>query len=222
MKRSARPTRPRVGQLAGALFDDLFAGCVAERFDAGKTLFLQDDPSERLFGVVSGSVEISHYSAGGRKLVANIETSRSIVGEIGALDGGKRTATATCLTDCELFSITRTQLHERIGRNPLLAQAIIGLLCARLRWVSSEFGDQVLLKVEARMAKRLLFLSDLLSTRDGWIAISQAELAEFLGTTRESVNKTMRVWRDLKVVEARRGAIRIADQAWLEEAATAG
>lgn len=222
MKRFARPTRTRVGQLVDALFDDLFAGCVAERMDAGQTLFLQDDPSDRVFGVVSGSVEISHYSAGGRKLVANIETSRSIVGEIGALDGGRRTATATCLTDCELFSITRRQLHERLGRNPPLAQSIIGLLCARLRWVSSELGDQVLLKVEARMAKRLLFLSDLLSTRDGWIPISQSELAEFLGTTRESVNKTMKMWRELKVVEIRRGGIRVADRAWLQETATAG
>jgi len=209
----------RNGQLPGNLFEELFTGVGLEYFRAGQTLFLQDDPSKRLFGVVSGRVEISLYSQGGRKLVANIETSRSLVGEIGALDGGRRTATATCLTDCSLHSITRGQLFERIERDGRLAGAMIGLLCARLRWVSGEFGDQVLLKIEARLAKRLLFLSELLSGADGWITISQAELAEFLGTTRESVNKALAEWRDAAVIDVRRGGVRVLDRQRLGEAA---
>src|SRR5690606_3226264 len=106
---------------------------------------------------------------------------KSLVGEIAALDGGERTATATCITACELVSLSRARLFERIEQHPRLAVAIIELLCARLRWVSGELGDQALLKIEARLAKRLAFLSGLIADPDGWIAISQSELAEFLG-----------------------------------------
>lgn len=209
---------PRNAKLPGAIFDQLFAGVTPESWHAGQTLFLQDDPSQRVFGIVSGRIEISLYSRGGRKLVANIETPRSLVGEIGALDGGVRTASATCISDCRLVSLSRAQLFERIERDGRLATEMIGLLCARLRWVNTEFGDQVLLKIEARLAKRLLFLHNVLAEAEGWIPISQSELAEFLGTTRESVNKALAEWRDAGVIDIRRGGVRVLGPSQLVEA----
>jgi len=196
-------------------FELLFSGCRTERHAEGAHLFVQEDPSERIFGVLSGTVEISLYSPGGQKLVANIQLRHSLVGEIGALDGGPRTATAICMTPCELVSISRGQLFERMERHPSLARAMIELLCARLRWVSGEMGDLAFFAIEARLAKRLALLSDIKSGGEGWIDISQAELAEFLGATRESVNKTLNEWRSKGVIELRRGGVRIASAAAL-------
>ncbi|QDY98992.1 Crp/Fnr family transcriptional regulator [Nitratireductor mangrovi] len=203
------------------LFALLFAGCGQERVQAGQNLFMQDDEADRVYGVLNGTVEIAIYSEGGRKLVANIETAKSLIGEIGALDGGLRTATATCLTDSVLVSVSRRQLFDRIEAHPQLASAMIGLLCARLRWVSAELGDQALLKIEARLAKRLLFLSELIPDEEGWIRISQSELAEFLGATRESVNKTLTDWRRLGVIEIRRGGLKIVNGRALERIGSA-
>lgn len=199
----------RQAQLDDDLFDQLFENCPFENFPAGRHLFLQEDNADRVYGVVSGTVEIAIFSMAGRKLVANIETPMSLIGEIAVLDGGRRTATATCLTDCVLVSLPRARLFDRIERNPKVARAMIELLCARLRWVSGELGDQALLKIEARLAKRLIFLSGLIADTAGWVAISQAELAEFLGATRESVNKTLTDWRRANVIEIRRGGLRI-------------
>ncbi|HEV7251598.1 MAG TPA: Crp/Fnr family transcriptional regulator [Mesorhizobium sp.] len=193
-----------------ALFDRLFAGCRVERFAPGHYLFMQDDCADRLFGVVSGTIEISILSPEGQKLIANIELPRSLVGEIGALDGGRRTASAMCMGACEVVSIGRAQLMERVGSHPELARAMIELLCARLRWVSGEFGDQAFLDIEARLAKRLLLLSARLADAEGWIHISQSELADFLGATRESVNKTLSEWRAAGLVELKRAALRIS------------
>jgi CRP-like cAMP-binding protein len=210
------PVRPqRLARLEHEDFQLLFGGCPVERHEAGQHLFLQEDPATHVYGIISGKVEISIYSAGGRKLVANIERPQSLVGEIGALDGGTRTATATCLTECELVSVSRTQFFERIESHPALARAVIALLCARLRWVSGEFGDQALLKIEARLAKRLLYLSGFMADSAGWIAISQSDLADFLGATRESVNKTLQEWRSRMLIETRRGAVRVSDAASL-------
>lgn len=203
--------RPRAARLGSGLFETLFAGCKIDRYGAGEHLFVQEDASDRVYGVVSGTVEISIYSPGGRKLVANIEQSQSLIGEIGALDGGPRTATARCLTNCELASISRAQLFDRIERNPPLARAMIELLCTRLRWVSAELGDQALLGIEARLAKRLIFLSGFMTDQEGWIPISQSDLAEFLGATRESVNKTLNDWRGRSLIAIRRGGIRVLD-----------
>ena len=93
--------------LSPAHFELLFGGCRPERRQAGEYLFVHEDPADRIYGVLSGIVEISTYSMSGRKLVANIELSHSLIGEIGALDGRQRTASAVCLTDCELVSLSR-------------------------------------------------------------------------------------------------------------------
>ncbi len=204
------------------LFDLLFKGCRVERCAAGQHLFVQEDASDRIYGVISGTVEISLYSPGGQKLVANIELHHSLVGEIGALDGGTRTATAICLTPCELVSLSRAQLFERMERHPTLARAMIELLCARLRWVSGEMGDLAFFAIEARLAKRLALLSSINADKDGWIEISQAELAEFLGATRESVNKTLNDWRSKGVIELRRGGVRVMSAPRLRHIAAAG
>ena len=211
----------RFAKLTPALFEVLFAGCKVEKLAAGQDLFVQDDLADRVYGVLSGTIEISIYSPDGRKLVANMELAQSLVGEIGALDGGLRTATATCLTACELVSVSRNKLFERIEANPPLARAMIELLCARLRWVSAELGDQAFLGIEARLAKRLNFLSGFMADPDGWVSISQSELAEFLGATRELVNKMLNDWRARSLISIRRGGIRVTNAAALRDMAAA-
>jgi CRP-like cAMP-binding protein len=203
--------------LCPAHFELLFGGCKPEGRKAGEYLFMHEDPADRVYGVLSGTVEISTYSMSGRKLVANIELSRSLIGEIGALDGGPRTASAVCLTDCELVSLSRTQLMRKLAENASLALAMIELLCLRLRWINNERNDLALLKVEARLAKRLLLLGERLADDAGWIRISQSELAAFLGATRESVNKMLNTWRNREFIDIKRGAIRLVSRHSLQE-----
>lgn len=199
------------------LFDLLFNNCTVDRVPAGRHLFLQEDRSDRVFGLVEGSVEISIYSIDGQKLVANMQTAPTIIGEIGALDGGVRTATAICRTDCVLVSLDRAQLLRRVEESPLLARSMLRLLCDRARWLSESLGDQAFLDVEARLAKRLLLLDKLLADASGWIAISQSEIAEFLGATRESVNKLLNGWRSRAFIEVRRGHIKVINRPRLRQ-----
>lgn len=202
------------------LFDLLFDNCLTERVPAGKHLFLQEDKSDRVYGLIEGSIEISIYSIDGQKLVANMQTAPTLIGEIGALDGGVRTATATCRTDCVIVALDRNILLHRIEESPLLARSMLRLLCDRVRWVSESLGDHAFLDVEARLAKRLLLLDKLLASPSGWIAISQSEVAEFLGSTRESVNKLLTSWRSRNLIELKRGHIKLVSRPRLRQLLT--
>lgn len=212
-----QPSTPAAATLSPEIFKILFSGARLEHKKAGHHLFLQDDRAENLYALRAGTVEISIYSVAGKKLVANIVRAGGLIGEIGALDGGLRTATATCVEDCDVLVISRKRLLAKIAEKPEIATGLIKLLCARVRWVSNELGDQAHLKIEQRLAKRLLMLGELLAGKDGWIPIPQSELAEFLGATRESVNKILTLWRRLKVLELKRGSVRIADRGRLLE-----
>jgi len=198
------------------LLSQLFRGQTIEHWSDGETLFLQDDPSDRVFGIVSGAVEISLLSPDGRKIVANLVTAPSLVGEIGALDGGPRTATATCSGPCRLQSLSRANFLDKVTSTRELSAAVIDLLCSRIRWISGEFGDQVMLKVDARLAKRLLSMAAALAEGREWIEISQSELADFLGATRESVNKHLKRWREARLIDIRRSGVRILDREGLK------
>jgi CRP/FNR family cyclic AMP-dependent transcriptional regulator len=204
------------------LFDLLFDNCVADKLPAGRHLFLQEDRSDRVFGLIDGSVEISIYSIDGQKLVANVQTAPNIIGEIGALDGGLRTATAICRTECTIVSLDRPQLLRRIEESPVLARSMLQLVCRRVRWVTESLGDQAFLSVETRLAKRLLLLDRILADESGWIAISQNEIAEFLGATRESVNKLLNGWKSRALIDVRRGHVKVANARGLRRIATEG
>lgn len=212
MPPAAHPDDARFARLTQAQFEMLFAGCAAEPHRAGHLLFLQGDAGDRIYGVLSGTLEVSFYSASGRKLVANLETRHSLAGEIGALDGGPRSASVSCLTECSLVSLSRNQLMDRLIANPEICKSVIALLCQRLRWISGEFGDQAMLPIEQRLAKRLLFLRDMMADGEGWIRISQSEIAEFLGATRESVNKALKDWRLRNLIDIKRGRVLVRDQ----------
>lgn len=202
------------------LFDLLFDNCVADKLPAGRHLFLQEDRSDRVFGLIEGSVEISIYSIDGQKLVANVQTAPNIIGEVGALDGGLRTATAICRTDCTMVWLDRPQLLRRIEESPVLARSMLHLVCRRMRWVSESLGDHAFLSVEARLAKRLILLDKILADPAGWIAISQSEIGEFLGATRESVNKLLNGWKGRSLIDVRRGHVKVVNGRGLRRLAT--
>ena len=193
----------------GDVFNRLFEGLRPDRYDAGHHLFLQDDRAEAVFGLAEGTVEIAIYSIDGQKLVANLQAAPALIGEIGAHDGGPRSATAICRSPCVISRLGRERLLDMIERDGELMRAMIRVLCDRARWTTMSLGDHAFLHVEGRLAKRLLLLREIIGDKEGWIAVSQTELAELLGVTRESVNKMINTWRGPNILDSRRGHVRV-------------
>jgi CRP-like cAMP-binding protein len=180
----------------------------------GTRIFAAGDPGDALLGLISGKVRISTNTAGGQELFLNILESGDSFGELAALDGLPRTASADAMTNTELFLIRRADFLALIAKEPQLAVQLLALLCKRLRWTSDLIEEAAFLSVPARLATRLMRLAEEHgSAVDGLITLhlSQAELASFMNVSRQIVNQHLQQWRKRGWIELARGQVLIRD-----------
>jgi CRP-like cAMP-binding protein len=190
----------------------------------GATIFSKGDPGNSLCAVISGTVKISISSADGRNAILNLIGAGEIFGEMSVLDGQARSADATANTNCEIFAIDRREFLPFMRSQPELAMKIIELLCTRLRWTSDQVEQVILQNLPGRLAGALIRLTekDKLASSGRTIAITQQEISEMVGMTRESINKQLRVWAARNWVRLEHGAIVVLDTAALQALAEAG
>ena len=159
-----------------------------------QTIFSRGDPARSLFLVVHGTVKICVISAEGREAVFTIAHQGDSFGEIAALDGSTRTADAIAKTDCKLMVIERNDLLELARRDPAFSLALVDLACSRYRLISAKLEEALLLDFSKRLAKTLLWLGDKGLSRSGEKMITQKEIGQMLGGSRETTNKCLRNW----------------------------
>ncbi len=174
---------------------------------AGETLFEQDDYDDRLYVLDEGLLEVSVYSANGRKLSLNRLHPPCVFGEIAIFDPGTRTARIEALAPSKLRAIRQSALISKIAEDPDIATELLRLAGKRMRWMSRQMEDQVFLPPAARLAAKVL----LLAGETGEIEMAQAQLADFVGVTRELVSKTLSEWRREGIVAVSRGRIQLLD-----------
>ncbi|WP_454634296.1 Crp/Fnr family transcriptional regulator [Bradyrhizobium cenepequi] len=175
----------------------------------GAAIFAKGDPGTSLFAVISGTVKISISSPEGRNAILNLIEAGEIFGEIAVLDAGLRTADATANSNCELFIIDRREFIPFVRSQPALALKFIELLCGRLRLTTDQVEQVILQDLPGRLASALLRLTEKHrpEPQGRVIAITQQEISEMVGMTRESINKQLRVWATRGWVRLEHGAI---------------
>ena len=190
----------------------------------GATIFSKGDPGSSLYAVISGTVKISVSSPDGRNAILNLIGPGEIFGEVAVLDGGERTADATASTNCEILVIDRRKFLPFVKQQPVLAMKFIELLCDRLRWTSDQVEQVILQDLPRRLASALLGLTEKrkLDPSSRTIAITQQEISEMVGMTRESINKQLRSWAARDWVRLEHGAIVLLNPEPLRGLAEAG
>jgi CRP/FNR family transcriptional regulator, cyclic AMP receptor protein len=212
------------GQLPAAAIEHLGSYMKRRTLPRGSAIFAKGDPGSGLMGVVAGSVKISVPSADGRDIVLNIMHEGEIFGEIALLDGRPRTADATAMTDCELMVIERRDFIPFLRSQPDLTIKIIETLCARLRRTSEQVQDLTFLSLPTRLAKALLRLVDDAegSAPTRKVTITQREISQIIGRSRESTNKQLRNWTKQGWIRLERGAVTVLHRDKLAEVAAEG
>src|ERR1700716_2556772 len=190
----------------------------------GATIVSKGDPGNSLIAVISGTVKVSVSSADGRTAILNLIGPGEIFGEVAVLDGHARTADVTANTNCEIYTIDRRDFLPFVRSQPALAMKLIELLCERLRWTSDQVEEVILQNLPGRLASALLRLIEKhkLVPAGRTIAITQQEISEMGGMTRESINKQLRAWAARNWVRLEHGGIVVLNAEMLRELAEAG
>ncbi len=223
-KLSVLRKHPYFADLEPEAFDQLCRYAKHSTLKRGATIFSKGDPGISLFAVISGTVKISISSPDGRNAILNLIGAGEIFGEIALLDNSVRSADAIANTNCELFTIDRREFIPFVRSQPGLAMKFIELLCTRIRWTSDQVEQVILQNLPGRLASALLRLTEKhkSSPQGRTIAITQQEISEMVGMTRESINKQLRAWAGHEWVRLEHGAIVVLNAEMLRELAEAG
>src|SRR5215212_2788169 len=221
-KRAVLRDHPLFGGLGSGVIDRLAAYAHTKSMPAGTTIFAKGDPGTSLFAVCSGTVKISNQSHGGKYAVFNLINVGEIFGEIALLDGQPRTAEAVALSDCELMVIDRRDFVPLVKGEPEMALKLIEVLCGRLRRTSEQVEDVIFLDLPTRLAKTLLSLAkhSKASSHGSKVTITQREIGQIIGMSRESTNKQLRMWEEKNWVRLERGGLVVLAPRQLEEIAS--
>jgi CRP/FNR family cyclic AMP-dependent transcriptional regulator len=185
------------------------------------TIFQKGDPGAGMMAVVSGRVKICTYSPDGKELMLNIIDRGGLFGEIALLDGQPRSADAVALEETELLVLDRNRLTPFLTANPEIATRLIAVLCQRLRQTSEALEDALLRDAPSRVARGLLRLAKAFGKQDRGglrldIKLSQQQIGNLIGISRESINKSIVDWSRAGYLAVSNGFITITDMEALE------
>jgi len=153
-----------------------------------------------MMAVVVGTVRISLPTAKGREIILADLQAGLLYDDIAMLDGKSRSANATALTKCELLVLERRDVLAFLQRNPAACLKMMEFLCARIRRSDERMADIAFFDLPARLAKTLLHYPAQ-GRSPAKLSLSQRELAEMAGGTRENVNRCLRQWQRLGILE---------------------
>ena len=162
----------------------------------GDVLFHEGDSEDRLYIVVSGKIKLGRTGSAGRENLLAVVGPGQMFGELSVFDPGPRSTTATAVTACELRTLEHDELIPWLTDRPEVAQGLLSQLAARLRRANDVVADLVFSDVPGRVAKQLLELAQRFGDKrdDGMHVhhdLTQEELAQLVGASRETVNKAL-------------------------------
>jgi CRP/FNR family transcriptional regulator, cyclic AMP receptor protein len=197
----------RVGELAQV-----------RQYGARDAVVVQGEPARALFAIVRGKLKVVSCGPDGRDTVLGIMAEGEVFGEVALIDGGTRSATVSTIEPCELLLIDREQFLALLQESPAISIKLLVVLAKRLRRLSQRSEDAAFLDVPSRLARSLLDLASRFGERHArstdiciTLKLSQQELGDLVGATRESVNKHLNEWTRQGFVRLQAGRMVIAD-----------
>ncbi|WP_245941569.1 Crp/Fnr family transcriptional regulator [Vallicoccus soli] len=190
----------RGAPLFAALDDEaasaLRASMTEVRLSRGDVLFHEGQPGDQLYVVTSGKIKLGRTSSDGRENLLAIQGPGEMFGELSLFDPGPRTATATAVTSTTLIALGHADLQPWLTGRPEVATQLLRALAQRLRRTNDTLADLVFSDVPGRVAKALLDLAKRfgVQSEDGIHVthdLTQEELAQLVGASRETVNKAL-------------------------------
>jgi len=166
------------------------------QLDRGEHVFTECEPGDRLYVVREGKVKLVRRSSDGRENLLTVVGPGEMLGELSLFDPGPRTSSAVAITDTVVLELDHDQLTTWLNQHPSVALHLLQALAQRLRRTTEAYADLVFSDVPGRVARALLDLSGRFGEpMDGGVHVAhdltQVELAQLVGASRETVNKSL-------------------------------
>ncbi len=189
---------PRTDQpdVPGGPLHVAFAGGRRQQVRPGTILFTEGDVSNRVILLLSGRVKVSSVSEDGHETVFGFRGAGDVLGELSAIDGDEHLATVTVVEAGEALVVPAQRFLAALAEQPGLALVLLRSIVGRLRDADRKRAEFTGLDVVGRVAHRLVELAERYGEASGdairiGIPISQRELAGWVGSSREAVNKAL-------------------------------
>jgi CRP/FNR family transcriptional regulator, cyclic AMP receptor protein len=198
--------------LPPAVIEDLAARARRRRFAAGEVIFHEGDPGRSLCVLDSGRIKSTAASEQGQEALLAVVGPGEFFGELALFDDSPRSADAVAIESTQTLNLTREDFLKVLDQYPAVARHLLAVLARTIRRLTAELSDIVFLDVDSRIAKRLLDLAEShgQDTAEGRLialALSQAEIGQMVGATRESVNQCLRRFQSAGLIKVARQKI---------------
>jgi CRP/FNR family transcriptional regulator, cyclic AMP receptor protein len=195
--------------------DALRAAGVRRTYGANVTLLHQADEAGQVVVLVRGRAKVGVIEAG-REAIFGVVGPGELVGELAAIENSPRSTTVTTLEPVDALVVPRSDFLALLERHPRIALVILRMVARRLRYADAQRAAFATLDVAGRLAQRLLELCERFGTpQDSGIELrlplSQEELANWVGASREAVSKAFQLLRTLDIVETGRRRVTVLD-----------
>ena len=194
-----------------------FAGLTRERtYPKGSVILFENDPGDSLFLVASGQVKVVLIGEDGREVILSVLGEGAFFGEMALIDDAPRSAHVIAMEDARMLTLRREDFQSRLRTSPDVAIALMRELSRRLRRADEKIGSLVLLDVNGRVADLLLRAAEDEGGGDHIRRkLTHHTIAQMIGSSRETVSRTMRDFVERGLIQVNRKEITIVDQAAL-------
>lgn len=171
-------------------------------YPSGHIFYSPDDEGETVYLLLRGRVRIYKLSLEGRALTLLVLEPLAIFGEMAISEHWKHDSFAECMGDCQVGAIQRSTLRQLLARSPATAMRLMGIMSDRMRAMERKLADIAFKSVSQRLATVLLSLAhpDGAGGPPTVLRYTHQQLAEMIGSYRETVTKTIGDFREAGMI----------------------
>jgi CRP/FNR family cyclic AMP-dependent transcriptional regulator len=206
---------PLFSTLTDDEFNQLAHIFVARAYRKNQVIFLEEETGSYMYVVLSGKVKVAKAGAAGKESILAIHRTGDFFGEMALLDGKTAPATVSAMEDAKIISLSGADFHKYLLHNQKVMLQIIQVLCARLRqvWQTQSLSSST---ADARIRMGVYQLAKRHGIRDAHgtiidLKITHQELAEMVGTSRETVTRVLTKLRERGIIEIDQRRITLID-----------
>lgn len=200
---------------------EIIAISFTKKFKDKDPVFFQGDKAESLCIVKSGKVKIFKMSGEGKEQVLHIFPAGEPFGEVALFAGKNFPANSEAIGDSEIIYIPRKNLINMFASDPLIPMNIIAVLSIRLKQFTNLIEDLSLKELPERLASYIIQQEiSQGQTKKIVLEFSKGQLSKILGTTQESLSRTLTKLSKAEIIDINKREITIKDMEILKEIST--